>query len=209
MPYKIVSLTGKEWNVLAGQQIPKNADELLDILAKNRGINDLDGFVHVSVKNQMPDPFVFVGMEKAVNRIAEAIISKQKIAILGDYDVDGISSVSVFVKFFQAIGADCDYFIPDRMEDGYGLNTKSIDKYKDSLIIAVDCGSNSLTELAYAKNLCVDVIVIDHHKMSQISQDAAAIINPQRPDEKDDFKYLCATGLVFICAVGVNRKLKE
>ena len=209
MSYKILSLTEKEWDVQAGEQIPKDSAELLDILAKNRGIEDLNSFVNVSVKNQMPHPFVFIDMEKAVNRIVTAIKSKQKIAILGDYDVDGISSVSIFVRFFRAIGADYDYFIPDRMVDGYGLNFQGIDKYKDCLIIAVDCGSNSLNELAYAKSIGTDVIVIDHHKMAVISQDAVAVVNPHRPDEKDDFKYLCATGLVFMCVVGLNKVLKE
>lgn len=209
MSYKISSLTGKEWEVQAGQQVPKNSEELLNILAKNRGIEDLNGFINVSVKNQMPHPFVFIDMEKAVNRIVAAVKSKQKIAILGDYDVDGISSVSIFVKFFRAIGVDCNYFIPDRMEDGYGLNSQSINKYKDCLIVAVDCGSNSLNELAYARSIGTDVIVIDHHKMAVISQDAFAVVNPHRPDEKDDFKYLCATGLVFMCVVGLNKVLKE
>lgn len=205
----MLSLTDKVWEILSPAEPPRNSQELLQILASNRGIHDITEFINTSVKTEMPDPFQFVDMEKAVRRIVDAISKKQKIAILGDYDVDGISSVSIFVKFFRELNVECLYYIPNRMEDGYGLSISSIEKYKDCLLIAVDCGSNSTVELAYAKNNGIDVIVIDHHQMSAISPDAVAIVNPHRPDENGDFRYLCATGLVFVCVVGINRELKK
>jgi single-stranded-DNA-specific exonuclease len=156
----------------------------------------------------MPDPFVFIDMEKAVDCVANAIKSGRKIVIFGDYDVDGVASTAICINFLNYVRADCSYEIPDRSKDGYGINIENLSKHKDSLIIAVDCGSSAINELLYAKNFGIDIIVIDHHKMSSIPS-ALAIINPYRPDEKDDYKYLCAAGLVFMCIVGINRSLKE
>ncbi|MDR0678014.1 MAG: hypothetical protein LBF44_00580, partial [Holosporaceae bacterium] len=119
----ITSLTNKVWNIqngVAGANIVK-------ILAENRNIRDIDAFLNTSIKRSLPDPFVFLDMEKAVNRIVDAIRNRQRIAILGDYDVDGVSSVSIFVKFLEHIGADYAYSIPDRMGDGYGLSISNIE----------------------------------------------------------------------------------
>jgi single-stranded-DNA-specific exonuclease len=204
LKYRITSLTNKIWNI---QEKLTEPSDIVEILAKNRGVA-LDAFLNISIKNSLPDPFVFVDMEKAVCRIVDAIKNKQKIAILGDYDVDGVSSVSIFVKLLEHIEADYTYVIPSRVDDGYGLSMANIEKHKECLIIAVDCGSSSVEELAYAKNNHIDVIVVDHHRMSAIPE-SYALVNPYRPDEKDTYKYLCATGLVFICVVGVNRLLKE
>ncbi|MDR2645765.1 MAG: single-stranded-DNA-specific exonuclease RecJ [Holosporaceae bacterium] len=204
MKYRITSITNRIWNI---QEKLTEASDIVEILAKNREIA-LDAFLNTSIKNSLPDPFVFVDMEKVVHRIVDAIKSRQKIAILGDYDVDGVSSVSIFIKLLEHIGADYTYVIPSRVDDGYGLNIANIERHKECLIIAVDCGSSSVEELAYAKNNHIDVIVIDHHRMSTIPE-SYALVNPHRPDEKGTYKYLCATGLVFICIVGVNRLLKK
>ncbi|MBE6447083.1 MAG: single-stranded-DNA-specific exonuclease RecJ [Alphaproteobacteria bacterium] len=199
----IQSLTGNLWHVRYKDFLTK--ENVCEILLKNRGFDQ--DFLDAKLKNTMPDPYVFKDMEKAVERIVKAMFEKQPIAILGDYDVDGVSSTSIFVKFFQTFLAKYEYCIPDRMEDGYGLNINNIKKYKNHLIIAVDCGSNSHEELEYAKNHGIEVIVIDHHKMTSIPS-AVAVVNPHRPDEKDDFKYLCATALVFMCIIGIRRKLQ-
>ncbi|MDR1982527.1 MAG: single-stranded-DNA-specific exonuclease RecJ, partial [Holosporaceae bacterium] len=204
MSYQTISLTDRIWNIQS-EATPLN---IIEILAKNRNIKDLNEFLSTSLKNSLPDPFIFIDMERAVNRLVNAILSKQKIAILGDYDVDGVSSVSIFVRFLEHIGADYTYSIPDRIDDGYGLNISTIEKHRECLIVAVDCGSNSLKELKYARTNGVDTIVIDHHRMSVVSEDAI-IVNPHRPDEKENYRYLCASGLVFICIVGVNRLLRE
>ncbi len=200
----IKSLSGNIWNIKSKAKI--NNGNVVDILLKNRGYSH--DFTDATMRNSMPDPYLFIDMKKAVERIYEAIITKQPIAILGDYDVDGISSTCVLLKFFKDIGVDCVYTIPNRMDEGYGLNIPNIEKYKDSLIIAVDCGSSSVEELSYAKENNIDVVVIDHHIMNCIPE-AIAIVNPHRPDERDDFKYLCATGLVFMCVVGLNRLMKQ
>ena len=199
------SLLGNVWNIKRRESIDEN--NVVDILLKNRGYSR--DFMSSTMRNTMPDPYSFIDMEKTVERIYEAIIKKQQIAILGDYDVDGISSTCIFLKFFKEIGVDCVYTIPNRMDEGYGLNIPNIEKYKDHLIIAVDCASSSIDELNYAKENKIDIVVIDHHTMNCIPEGAVAIVNPHRPDEKDDFKYLCATGLVFMCVVGLNRLLKQ
>ncbi|MDR1335185.1 MAG: single-stranded-DNA-specific exonuclease RecJ, partial [Holosporaceae bacterium] len=211
MSVKITSLTRKTWNVECDEvyEIDKsNSQHFLWIFLRNRNIADAQAFIGASIKTCLPDPYTFINMEKAVKRLAEAIKNKEKITILGDYDVDGVSSVAIMVNFLTYVGTNVSYSIPDRSEEGYGLNVKSIEENKESLIVAVDCGSGSVTELDYAKKIGVDVIVIDHHKMMSVPS-AFAIINPHRPDEIDDYKRLCATGLVFICIVGLNRFLRE
>ncbi|MBO7536946.1 MAG: single-stranded-DNA-specific exonuclease RecJ [Alphaproteobacteria bacterium] len=201
----IKSLLGNVWNIKTDIEVDEN--NIVEILLKNRGYSR--GFLNSTMRNSMPDPYSFIDMEKAVERIYDAIVKKQPFAVLGDYDVDGISSTCIFLKFFEDIGVDCVYTIPNRMDEGYGLNISNIEKYKDHLIIAVDCGSSSTEELTYAKKNNIDVIVIDHHTMNYIPEGAVAIVNPHRPDESNDFKYLCAAGLVFMCVVGINRLLKQ
>ncbi len=200
----INSFLGNIWNIKTEERVDGN--NIVDILLKNRGYSQ--DFMNATMKNIMPDPYLFIDMEKAVKRMYEAITKKQPIAILGDYDVDGISSTCIFLKFFKEIGVKCTYTIPNRMDEGYGLNIRNIQKFKDHLIIAVDCGSSSIDELNYAKESNIDVVVIDHHTMNCIPE-AVAIVNPHRPDESDEFKYLCATGLVFMCVIGLNRLLKQ
>lgn len=200
----INSFLGNIWNIKTQERVDEN--NIVDILLKNRGYSQ--DFMNATMKNIMPDPYLFIDMEKAIERIYEAITKKQPIAILGDYDVDGISSTCIFLKFFKEIGVKCTYTIPNRMDEGYGLNIRNIEKFKDHLIIAVDCGSSSIDELNYARENNIDVVVIDHHTMNCIPE-AVAIVNPHRPDESDEFKYLCATGLVFMCVIGLNRLLKQ
>lgn len=202
-----LSLTNRAWEIWE-EKICKNPSEIVDVILKNRGINDLEAFRNISLGNTMPDPLSFVDMKKAVNLIVEAIESGKKIAIFGDYDVDGISSTVLFMKFFDYLGVPFVYSMPNRMEDGYGLSVSSLARYKNCLVIAVDCGSSAFSELEYALNNNMDVIVIDHHAMESIPQ-AAAVVNPYRPDEKNGYKYLCAAGMVFMCIAGVNRLLCE
>jgi single-stranded-DNA-specific exonuclease len=206
MSCKIVSLTNKIWNIQEENKVCKESNDLILTLLKNRGIEKIDDFMRMSLPTCLPDPFGFVDMEKAVQRIVRSIVSGEKITILGDYDVDGVSSTAMFINFFDHLGVEYAYHIPHRAEEGYGLSRENIIRHKDSLIIAVDCGSSSKEELAYACSQNIDVVVIDHHKMSCIPE-AVAIVNPHRPDEKDEYKSLCATGLVFLCILGIHKTL--
>ncbi|MDR3179456.1 MAG: single-stranded-DNA-specific exonuclease RecJ [Holosporaceae bacterium] len=208
MSCKIVSLTQKVWDVQEGSTPLKIPDDLFLTLLKNRGIEKINEFVNVSLSAWLPDPFEFVDMEKAIQRIIKSIVSGEKITILGDYDVDGVSSTALFINFFNHLGVDHSYHIPHRAEEGYGLNINNIRRYGDSLIIAVDCGSSSRDELHYARSQNIDVVVLDHHKMSFIPE-AVAIVNPHRPDEKGQYKNLCACGLVFLCIWGIHKILSQ
>ena len=182
------------------------AENIVDIILQNRGVskNDLD----VSIKKSMPDPYVFVDMQRAAERIVKAIENKESIAILGDYDVDGVSSTAIFVKFFQYIGVDYKYAIPDRMKDGYGLNKSNIDKFQNSLIITVDNGAAAIDELKYAHDKGIEIIVVDHHEMSIIPENTI-VVDPFRPDDQSKYRYLCATGLAMMCVIAINRLLRE
>lgn len=211
MVKKVYSLTDRIWEISDPRDFSKMSPaELFDIILQNRGVSDAESFRKASLKNLMPDPFFFIDMEKAVARILTAVKLNQRIVILGDYDVDGISSTVLLMKFFEHIGIEFSYSIPNRMEDGYGLNIKNLERYRDHLVITVDCGSNSIDELDYAKENGIDVIVLDHHKMERgVSQSAIAIVNPHRPDEQNTYHYLCAAGVVFMCIVGINRALRN
>lgn len=203
----INSLTNKNWRIMY-TNAPSSCEHLLNILLANREITDTKNFFNPSLRHFMPDPFNFIDMEKAVIRVAKAIQNDETITIFGDYDVDGVVSTSLLIKFFEYAKVPYQYVIPNRVDDGYGVSKRNIDKYKNSLIIAVDCGCNAIEELTYAKENEVEIIVIDHHKMDCIPE-AVAIINPHRPDECGKYKYLCAAGLVFIFIVGLNRELKR
>ena len=200
----IKSSTGNFWNLKSEESL--HSRNILKVLLKNRDKN-ID-FLAASLRTSTPEPLIFKDMSKAVNRIYRAITEKQPIAILGDYDVDGICSTCILLKFFEEIGVQCSYHIPSRIDEGYGFSSENIDKYKDNLIIAVDCGSSAIDELQYAQGAGVDVIVLDHHKMTEIPK-TYALVNAHRPDESGDFQYLCATGIVFLCVVALNRLLRE
>jgi single-stranded-DNA-specific exonuclease len=180
----------------------------MQILLRNRGIEDVSNFINPTLKHYLPDPYVLKDMELAVKRIAKALEVGEAIAILGDYDVDGIAATAILLLFLESVGVKAKYSVPNRVEEGYGLSIKNIETHKDGLIVAVDCGSSALEELSYAEEHGIDIIVIDHHKMASIPK-ASAIVNPHRPDEKDDLKILCASGLVFLLVVGINRHLRE
>ncbi|MDR3151773.1 MAG: single-stranded-DNA-specific exonuclease RecJ, partial [Holosporaceae bacterium] len=190
-----------------GGDSPLNSiDEIVPTLLKNRGIERPESFIRTTLSPGMLDPSDFVDMGNAIARIVEAIKNGEKIAVFGDYDVDGVSSTAILVNFLDYLGANYSYFIPCRISEGYGLSLEAIKKCEDSLVVAVDCGSTALDELSYAKERGIGVVVLDHHKMSSIPT-ADAIVNPHRPDEKDKYKNMCAAGLVFMCVVGINRSL--
>lgn len=207
----VTSVCGKIWKTISNE-IPQSCSDLVRILLKNRGFSDISDLHKISLKNTMPDPFSFIDMEKAVERIVSAIYAGEKIAIMGDYDVDGVSSTVLFLNFFEHLGVPCFYSIPNRMESGYGLCVDSLKNYSNHLIISVDCGSSSFEELKYARSENIDLIVIDHHTMESVPSgefSPVALVNPHRPDETGDYGHLCAAGVVFLCIVAINRSLRE
>ena len=154
-------MLGRAWAVAAylGQDVgDSRADNLLQNILIGRGITnmaDMEKFLNPSVKEYMPDPSVLRDMDVAAALIADSVLNHEKIAIYGDYDVDGITSTAIFVKYLRALGADVMWHLPTREGEGYGLNTDAIDEIVSSgakLLITVDCGISGRDEVAYAIN---------------------------------------------------------
>ena len=153
----------------------------------------------------MHSPLLLKDVEKAVERIQLALRNNEKIVIYGDYDVDGVTSVTILYLYLKELGAQVSYYIPDRLAEGYGLSIDSIQmlaSYDVSLIITVDTGVTAVKEVEFASSLGIDVIVTDHHECQPILPDAVAVINPHRSDCEYPFKFLAGVGVIFkvICA---------
>src|SRR4051812_28433595 len=169
-------------------------------------------FLDPTVKRLMPDPDTLTDMPKAAARIADAIEGHEKIAIFGDYDVDGATSAAVLAKFLRHAGAEPLIHIPDRLFEGYGPNTPAVEALAEKgarLLVTVDCGTTSIAPLARAKELGLDVVTIDHHQVDEVLPPADALVNPQRHDDLSGLTYLAACGLVFMTVVAVNRELRR
>ncbi len=145
------------------------------------------------------DPFLLSDMDTAVNRITQAVTAKQRIVVYGDYDVDGITSIAVLKKVLATLGCDIDYYIPDRMKEGYGVNLAAIKSLcaDYDLLITVDCGITSCSEVEYAMENGLDVIVTDHHLPAEKIPPAVAVVNPKRHDDCYPNSELAGVGVVF------------
>ena len=179
----------------------KISPEIGQIL-KNRGINNKDDaeiFINPSLE-YLRDPFLMKDVKKAVERIEHAIEKNQNIWVYGDYDVDGVSSTSILCIYFDSIGYPVKYYIPNRLEEGYGINEDAIRLLKDQgcdLIISVDCGITSVKEVDTANELGIDVIITDHHEVQEQIPNAYAVINPKQEDCNYPFDMLCGCGVAF------------
>lgn len=175
--------------------------EISQIL-NNRGINDekdAEIFMNPSLE-YLRDPFLMKDMKRATDRIKKAVENKEQIYIYGDYDVDGVSSTSILYIYFKSIGFPVKYYIPNRLEEGYGINEEAIKKIYDdgcNLIITVDCGITSVKEVDLANELGIDVIITDHHECQSDMPNAYAIVNPKQEDCNYPFDMLCGCGVAF------------
>lgn len=191
-----------------------DSDLLLNILAR-RGITTDAGvkkFLNPSIKSYMPDPFVLQDMDKAANIIADSVQAGQKIAIYGDYDVDGITSTAVFVKYLRALGVDVMWHLPTREGEGYGLNNAAVEEIAQTgakLLITVDCGISGVEEVEWAKKYGLNVVVTDHHSPDAVLPKADAVVNPKRSDDTSGLSYLAGVGVAFLTVVAVNRELNS
>jgi single-stranded-DNA-specific exonuclease len=187
--------------------------ELLARILAGRGveIDAVEAFLDPSIRRLMPDPHVVTGMETAAARIAEAVIRSERIAIFGDYDVDGATSVAVLTRFLRHAGVEPEFYIPDRLFEGYGPNVEAVRTLAQKgarLLITVDCGTTSPDALAEAQRLGLEAIVIDHHQADAQLPPALAVVNPNRLDDLSGLGYLAAAGLVFLVLVATNRELR-
>ncbi len=201
-------------------RLPQPMEEQADVLAQALGLpkhicsilaarghgDPQDARSFLQGHELLPDPYLMKDMDKAVQRISEAVEAGESICVYGDYDCDGITSTALLYTYFQDIGARVMYYIPDRDEEGYGLNCMAIDRLHSigvDLIVTVDNGVSAIDEIAYAAELGMDVVVTDHHQPRETLPKAVAVVDPHRKDCDYPYKALCGCGVAFklICAM--------
>ena len=191
-------------------------NKLLATILANRGIveeKQIEKFLHPK-RSDFYNPYEMPDMEIAVNRIAKAIENKEKTIIYGDYDVDGITSVTVLKSFLEERGLKVDEYIPNRLNEGYGLNNKAVETIASqgyTLMITVDCGISAVEEVKYANELGIETIITDHHEPGNELPDALAVVDAKRKDNKYPFRNLAGVGVVFKLsqAIGMRLGLEE
>ncbi len=190
--------------------------ELPEVVARamaGRGIgpDEAEAFLNPSLRTQLPDPGHLLDMDKAAARIADAVVADERIAVFGDYDVDGATSSALLTRFFRALGTEIEVYIPDRIKEGYGPNgpaMKALAGRGARVVITVDCGISAFDALEEARGAGLEVVVIDHHVAEERLPAARAIINPNRLDETSPHRQLAAVGVTFLLVVAVNRALR-
>ena len=181
-----------------------------------RGFDDeekAEHFLHQSL-GDIHDPFLLKDMDKAVAEIRRAIESGVKIAVYGDYDVDGVTSTCIMIQYLRKMGADCTYYIPDRLGEGYGLNVAAIQSLYDDgcrLLITVDSGITAEEEARFAREIGLRLIITDHHECKETVPEAAAVVNPRRSDSNYPFRELAGVGVAFklVCALERDRPTED
>lgn len=212
----------KKWQIYEEEQekinkisIQYHINKLLASILVNRNIEEdkIEAFLNPTRKS-FHDPFLMPDMKKAVDRILKAMQNKEKIIIYGDYDVDGITSITVLKSFLEDRGVHVDSYIPNRLEEGYGLNKPTIEKIAENkyqLMITVDCGISGIEEIEYANSLGIETIVTDHHEVGDSLPNAIAIVDAKRKDNEYPCRDLAGVGVVFklIQAIGIKLGLEE
>ena len=196
---------------------PSLGDNIVRQLLLSRGVapQDIDRHLTPTLRNFLPDPSLFRDMDTAADRIAQAVLSGEKITIYGDYDVDGATSSALLIRLLRDLGVDAGYYIPDRLLEGYGPSGEALVKLGEegsSLIVTVDCGAMAHEALGMAHDAGIDVIVVDHHKCSPDLPKTVALVNPNRLDEEDEAAshgHLAAVGVAFLLAIAVVRTLRN
>lgn len=182
------------------------------LVARGLALEEVADFLSPSLKSQLPDPFHLLDMDKACARLSQAIQNNETIAVWGDYDVDGATSSALLIRYFRALGLEPLAYIPDRMKEGYGLNTEGLLSLKAqgaSVVISVDSGTLSFEPIEAASDAGLDVIVIDHHLGDAKRPKAVALVNPNRLDENSSHRHMAAVGVTFLMLVALNKILRE
>lgn len=189
---------------------------LPDIIARSLGgrgigLDEAEGFLSPRLRDFMPDPSRFQDMDKAAARFADAVQRGERIAVFGDYDVDGATSSALLLRFARALGVDLRLYVPDRLREGYGPNAAAMQALAGegvNLVVCVDCGATAHEPLAAARAAGLDVVVLDHHATEAHLPPACAVVNPNRLDEDGAFGNLAAVGVTYLFVVAVNRVLR-
>jgi single-stranded-DNA-specific exonuclease len=215
------SLTGRRWigrdidarHAMALVQRGQLPEALGNILAaRDLGLDELADFLEPTLKRSLPDPSQLLDMDRAASRLAAAVQGGEKIAVFGDYDVDGATSGALLQRFFRAVGTEIETYIPDRMREGYGPNTAALRTLRErgvKIVITVDCGIGAFEALAEAQAIGLDVIVVDHHAAEPRLPAAFAVINPNRIDQQAGLGHLAAVGVAFLLTIATNRALRQ
>src|SRR5207253_3150829 len=192
-------------------------DDLVDQLLLARGVSrdELARHRHPTLRAFMPDPSVFRDMDKAADRLADAVQAGERVTIFGDYDVDGATPAALLILLLRQLGLEASPYIPDRLMEGYGPSGEALVRLAEAgatLIVTVDCGAQAFEALAMAKATgVVDVVVVDHHKCASSLPDGFAIVNPNRLDETEAgaaFGHLAAVGMAFLLGAALLRTLR-
>jgi single-stranded-DNA-specific exonuclease len=215
------SATGRRW-VGPGPEIERlglaiaQAQELPEIVGRvlaARGVTPeaAEDYLNPTLRALMPDPSVLAGMDAAAERLADAVTKGERIAVFGDYDVDGGASVALLCDWLRQVGQTATPYIPDRIDEGYGPNVPAMEALgrAHDLILCVDCGTLSFEPVAAARAAGADVLIADHHLAQEDLPDALAVVNPNRQDDDSGLGYLCAAGVVFLLLVATNRELRR
>ena len=214
------SASGRRWRLggdetINGQELAERLGlpEIVGRLLAQRGVR-LDAapaFLTPRLREQLPDPSHLRDMDVAAIRLARAVCGGEKIAVFGDYDVDGATSAALLARFFRAVGSDIRIYVPDRLREGYGPNLPALMRLQAEgieLVVTVDCGATAHQALAQAADAGLEVIVVDHHVAEPLLPRAHAVVNPNRFDEESPHRELAAVGVAYLLIVAVNRALR-
>jgi len=188
---------------------------LLARILAQRGFNEASTakpFLSSSLSTDLPSPFLMADMDRAVQRVVRALEGKELICIWGDYDVDGTTGSSALVSFLREIGGSPTYYVPHRIDEGYGMNPQGLERLRDKgvkLVISVDCGISNYKEVEFARSLGLDVVIVDHHEPPPDLPPAIAVLNPHRVDCPFPDKGLSGAGLAFYLIIGLRARLRE
>ena len=219
------SLSGKSWRWRGGNMevgasqagLTSLHEDIATQLLMSRGVarEDVDIHRRPALRHFLPDPSAFADMDRAAQRLAEAVIARETVTVYGDYDVDGATSSALVIRLLRMLGHDARHYIPDRLLEGYGPSGEAlltIGQDGSSLIVTVDCGAMAHEALGMAHDAGIDVIVVDHHKCAPDLPRTYALVNPNRLDESDlaaQHGHLAAVGVAFLLAVATVRTLRE
>ncbi|HEX3756374.1 MAG TPA: single-stranded-DNA-specific exonuclease RecJ [Rhizomicrobium sp.] len=212
------SFSGRRWvfkqvDAAIERALARETSPVLARLLASRGVgaDAAADYLAPRLKNLLPDPLVLKDMDKAIARLAAALTGGERIAVFGDYDVDGSTSAALLSDFLSAMGTPPRLYIPDRMTEGYGPSPAAMRLLRGegaSLLVTVDCGAAAVAALQEARTAGLDVVVLDHHRV-EIAPPALAHVNPNQPGDGSGLGYLCAAGVTFLFLVGLNRHLRE
>ena len=180
--------------------------------ARGVSVDDSEAWLNPTIRGLMPKPSTLMDLEKGAARLAQAIITHEKIGVISDYDVDGVSSAALLLRFLRAVGSDAMVYIPDRISEGYGPSERAVTALKEQgaeLLLTLDCGVLSHDPLAHAADLGFTTIIVDHHQAEAELPHAHAVINPNRQDDISGQGHLCAAGVVFLLLASTNKVLRE